>query len=149
RLVVSVMALPPAPLWILNVPPVSVTVPVPAFRALAAARDAVPLSERNWLPFGPPEVLAAREVTLRSRDCPAGPMLAAERRTAPPVRTVVPDCVRAPVALRVTALPPALMVPPRTTAPPLFVTETEPPAVVSVMAPTVSVATESSRLMAP
>jgi hypothetical protein len=58
--------LPLAPLAIWKVPPVSVIVPVPAFRALLDVNNAVPVVRRNWLPL-PVELLAVSVVPLRSR----------------------------------------------------------------------------------
>src|SRR5260221_265011 len=53
----------------LNVPPVRVIVPAPALRALAADRDTVAASFRNWLPLGRPEVSLVREVASKASDC--------------------------------------------------------------------------------
>src|SRR5262249_25380225 len=71
---VSAMALPPAPLPIRKVPAVSVTVPVPAFRALAMLSGAGAVAARNCAPLDA-LVLTDSAPTLTTNDCPLVPTL--------------------------------------------------------------------------
>ena len=77
----------PLTAWFLKVPPVNVTVPVPALMAAAGqslGSSTVAVSARNWAPL-PVAVVEVSDVALRTRDWAAAPIVAAERLTALPV----------------------------------------------------------------
>jgi hypothetical protein len=73
-----------------KVPPVNVTVPEPAFRALALARPTEELSARNWLPL-PVAVLVDNVVAVKTRDWPVAPILPAVKLSALAVMTGLAD----------------------------------------------------------